>query len=112
MREKERVDTPAIKAKRQLGTTTRNKALKSTQPAGVVRRWEHYEIINCRASTGSGRKRNPRPVCILADEMGLGKTIQSAGLLASLIYERAERRTGGPRSSWRLCRRYRTGNAN
>ena len=36
-------------------------------------------------------KAQSKTSCILADEMGLGKTIQSAGLLASLIYERAEK---------------------
>ena len=88
--ERERsVDTPAIKAKRQLGTTTRNKALKANQPAwfdgGTLRDYQLQGLDWLRAKAQS------KTSCILADEMGLGKTIQSAGLLASLIYERAEK---------------------
>ena len=88
--ERERsVDTPAIKAKRQLGTTTRNKALKTNQPAwfdgGTLRDYQLQGLDWLRAKAQS------KTSCILADEMGLGKTIQSTGLLASLIYERSEK---------------------
>jgi len=80
------VDTAQIQQKRALGLTTRRKPFNNVQPAwfdsGTLRDYQITGIDWLRMQRASGTS------CILADEMGLGKTIQSAGLIASLIYER------------------------
>ena len=101
--ERERsVDTPAIKAKRQLGTTTRNKLKRTT---GVVRR-RNYETINCRASVVKGES-------AVQDRVSWPTRWASArhqsAAYSIVIYERSG---GEPRARRGALSRCRTGSAN